>query len=364
MVHVANFILVAGVLPGDRHSFEDQSLADIVRSPGVLMLLVAIFLTMTYTEVYNKHMLLMSLIVAFILCIINLSFVVLVPMKTDPLSFPTTSDISPVGAFLHLHRTPDGDLHFDPAQTLHEHHDRNLLLVGVRNSNALSPEPTVRRLHHHGPAVVAHLHPPDRAPHPHHDQRAHEEHVHEGRAELAGEAPARIREEAKGEHDPLADAVQRGGLVAQRGGDLHQERPAQLGPRNQRHPLAFSSVQHESSGKREHPLRRHRRLHQDGQQEERRRTGGNSQQPLPKVRPLVQVPQLREDLDVGGLLLLRLGVSGTAPGSRQMLRGNGVEYDPSDQTIRAREKRGGQHESRGAHGDGLVRDRRHEEVQI
>jgi hypothetical protein len=198
MVHVANFILVAGVLPGDRHSFEDQSLADIVRSPG------GVDAAGGDIPNHDLHRGLQQTHAAHVAdCgfhpVHNQSVVCRVgTYENGPAQFPHHIRHKSRGAFLHLHRTPDGDLHFDPAQTLHEHHDRNLLLVGVRNSNALSPEPTVRRLHHHGPAVVAHLHPPDRAPHPHHDQRAHEEHVHEGRAELAGEAPARIREEAKG----------------------------------------------------------------------------------------------------------------------------------------------------------------------
>ncbi|EFA02161.2 adenylate cyclase type 9 isoform X1 [Tribolium castaneum] len=66
---------------------------------GTLILSVTTVLFLTYTDIYNNHMLLMSLIVAFVLCVISLSFVVLVPMKTDPLSFPITSDISPVGHF-------------------------------------------------------------------------------------------------------------------------------------------------------------------------------------------------------------------------------------------------------------------------
>ena len=61
---------------------------------GALMLSVTIVLFITYTDIYNNHMLLISLIVAFVLCIISLSFIVLVPVKTD-----ITSDISPVGHF-------------------------------------------------------------------------------------------------------------------------------------------------------------------------------------------------------------------------------------------------------------------------
>lgn len=53
----------------------------------------------TYTDIYNNHMFLISLLAAFALCAISLLFVLLVPMKTDPLSFPVTSDISPVGHF-------------------------------------------------------------------------------------------------------------------------------------------------------------------------------------------------------------------------------------------------------------------------
>lgn len=66
---------------------------------GALILSITGLLCFTYTDLYRNHMQLVSLAVAFLTGTISLSFVVLVPIKTDPFNFSSTSDISPVGHF-------------------------------------------------------------------------------------------------------------------------------------------------------------------------------------------------------------------------------------------------------------------------
>ncbi|XP_018327367.1 adenylate cyclase type 9 isoform X2 [Agrilus planipennis] len=60
---------------------------------------VVTFLLLTYREFFNAYMFYVSLSVAVCLCLISLSFLVLIPVRFEPYFNRQTSDISPVGHF-------------------------------------------------------------------------------------------------------------------------------------------------------------------------------------------------------------------------------------------------------------------------
>ena len=71
----------------------------------------------------------------------------------------------------------------------------------------------------HCPGAVPDPHQPPhpRVSHPPDDQCQDARHLHEGRSESSGQAPARDGEAAEGEDDPQRDAAQGGGLADEGG---------------------------------------------------------------------------------------------------------------------------------------------------
>ncbi|XP_017779722.1 PREDICTED: adenylate cyclase type 9 [Nicrophorus vespilloides] len=66
---------------------------------ALLFVLAIVVLLLTYKDIYDVYMLTISWVMALTLCILSLTFVVLMPMRFKPYSEKSTSEISPIGHF-------------------------------------------------------------------------------------------------------------------------------------------------------------------------------------------------------------------------------------------------------------------------
>lgn len=121
------------------------------------------------------------------------------------------------------------------------------------------------------------MYPPDRRPHPDNDVRTNARHVHEGRTVFARTSSARDGKTTQGENDTLCHATE--GRRLAHGGEREGEGKRGFPEegldtvQQHRHTFALPSLQHALDGRRQYFVRRHRWLHQNEQQQDRRGTG-------------------------------------------------------------------------------------------